>query len=123
MGLVHGLLLRITLPFPSRSPPLVKGIFFSGIKDLRRLSTLYRVGVRRRSVVLGGMKRDSVSSCSQEPAQFSSLGQLLVGPPFGDLPATGTGLVEPPTPTADHVRSILDLTKYPSYLSYALAAF
>ena len=46
-------------------------------------------------VVLGGMKRDSVSNCSQEPVQFSSLGSLL---------HVRNALVEPPTPTAGHVR-------------------
>nr|YP_010869443.1 hypothetical protein QSG75_pgp022 [Rosa x centifolia]YP_010869458.1 hypothetical protein QSG75_pgp007 [Rosa x centifolia]WGU47139.1 hypothetical protein [Rosa hybrid cultivar]WGU48504.1 hypothetical protein [Rosa canina]WGU47140.1 hypothetical protein [Rosa hybrid cultivar]WGU48505.1 hypothetical protein [Rosa canina]WGU48595.1 hypothetical protein [Rosa x centifolia] len=35
------------------------------------------------------------------------------------MPDEGT-LGEPPTPTTVHVRSILDLTNYPSYLLYVL---
>jgi hypothetical protein len=59
--------------------------------------------------LLGGMKRDSILSCSQGPAKFSSLG------PIGEIT-----LGEPPTPTIGHVRPVMGLTKCPSYLFSAL---
>lgn len=59
-------------------------------------------------IVLEGLKRDSASSCSQGPTRSSSPGIL-----------DEVTLGEPPTPTIAHVRSILDLTNYPSYLLYA----
>ena len=55
--------------------------------------------------VLGGMKRDSILSCSQGPAQFSSLGST------GEITPG-----EPPTPAVGHVRPFTGLTKCPYYL-------
>jgi hypothetical protein len=59
-------------------------------------------------IVLEGLKRDNAPSCSQGPTWSSSPGIL-----------DEVTLGEPPTPTIAHVRSIPDLTNYPSYLLYA----
>jgi hypothetical protein len=71
MGLVHGLLLRITHCIVNNRAPLPRrGTSSSG----PRMGGVRKEGGAVESVMLGGMKRDSVSSCLQEPAQFSSLG-------------------------------------------------